>query len=71
MYLDYASLATVAMLSKEEAAARIGTSIGTIHRSNLPRYRQGRRVFFRADDVDALGSSLRRPVLIWPSQRAA
>ena len=60
----------VVLLTREEAAARAGTSIGTIQRANLPKYRQGkRRVFFRSDDVDALARSLRRQVTVWPSQQ--
>ena len=72
MHLSNPEPQSVILLSREEAAARAGTSIGTINRANLPKYRQGkRRVFFRSDDVDALAASLRRPVLLWPSQQRA
>jgi hypothetical protein len=41
------------MLTLEEGAARAHTSIATIHRSAIPKYRQDGRTKLHPADVDA------------------
>jgi hypothetical protein len=61
------------LLSFEEAAAMVGTSISTIHRSTMPRYTQGSRTLLHCDDAAARARcrSRRMQPTAWPSAAAA